>query len=78
MVPVGILGLGGGGGKDSWVDNQQEPSKMTKEVMMEDLVKRSADSSGSPPAAGVDTSKSHEPIWRETGLGFNFELGKQS
>jgi len=75
LVPVGISGLGGGGGKDSWVDYQQEPNKMTKEVMMEDLVKRSADSSGSAAAAGGDNSKSGDPIWRETGLGFNFELG---
>ena len=76
MVPVGVLGLGGGGGKDGWTDYQQEPSKMTKEVMMEDLVKRSADSPGSQASAGADTSKSHEPVWQETGLGFNFELGK--
>ena len=47
---------------------------MTKEAMMEDLFKRSADSSTATKAA-VDNSGAAAPVWQEAG-GFNLELGK--
>ena len=71
-----FLGLGGGGGSGKLIDNPTGP-RMTKEAMMEDLVKRSADSSGSSQAAiGNSGAAGPEPVWKETGGGFNLELGK--
>ena len=70
-----LLGLGGGGGGRS-VDNPIQP-RMTKEFMMEDLVKRSADSSGSPqPGGGNSGASAPDSVWQETGAGFIFDLGK--
>ena len=64
------LGLGGGGGGNTTTTT----GKMTKEAMMEDLFKRSADSSTATKAA-VDNSGAAAPVWQEAG-GFNLELGK--
>ena len=72
---------GGGGGGVSWEDNPNDPG-MTKEAMMEDLLfKRSAASSASPEA-GEENPKPDtavpEPVWRETGGLFNFEIGRKT
>jgi len=65
--------LGGGGGGRSI--NNSNP-KMTKEAMMEDLVKRSADSSAISQAA-MDNSgaAAGEPVWQDAGGGLNLNLG---
>ena len=68
--------MGGGGGGES-IDNTRNPT-MTKEAMMEDLFKRSADSSTATKAAVENSGASAaaaEPVWQEAG-GFNLELGK--
>ena len=69
-----LPGLGGGGGGGP-INNSR--LKMTKEAMMEDLVKRSADSSAVSQAA-IETpgAAAGEPIWKEAGGGFELNLGK--
>ena len=53
---------------------------MTKEAMMDDLIKRSAADAaagGSQGAAGGNTgAAAAEPVWQEAGGGFNLDLGK--
>ena len=53
---------------------------MTKEAMMDDLIKRSAADAavgGSQTAAGDSSgAAAAEPVWQEAGGGFNLELGK--
>jgi len=49
---------------------------MTKEAMMEDLVKRSADSSSGSQASAVNSGTGGaEPVWQEAGGGFDIDLG---
>ena len=53
---------------------------MTKEAMMDDLIKRSAADAaagGSQAAAGDNTgATAAEPVWQEAGGGFNLDIGK--
>ena len=50
---------------------------MTKEAMMEDLFKRSADSSSTSHASsGNSGTGGAEPVWQEAGGGFDLDLGK--
>ena len=55
---------------------------MTKEAMMDDLIKRSAAETagvgGSQTAVGDGTASAAdaEPVWQEAGGGFNLEIGK--
>ena len=46
--------------------------------MMEDLVKRSADSSSGSQASAVNSGTGGaEPVWQEAGGGFDIDLGKK-
>ena len=70
-----FAGLGGGGGSSR--QGPREPI-MTKEAMMEDLVKRSADSSSGSQASAVNSGTGGaEPVWQEAGGGFDIDLGKK-
>ena len=70
-----FAGLGGGGGSSR--QGPREPI-MTKEEMMEDLVKRSADSSSGSQASAVNSGTGGaEPVWQEAGGGFDIDLGKK-
>jgi len=70
-----FAGLGGGGGSSR--QGPREPI-MTKEAMMEDLVKRSADSSSGSQASAVNSGTGGaDPVWQEAGGGFDIHLGKK-
>ena len=55
---------------------------MTKEAMMDDLIKRSAADTtavGDGSAVGdgaASAADAEQPVWQEAGGGFNLEIGK--